>query len=72
MFRGRKYHVADYFYFSLVISAQGCSEVSPIGHFSNEDDKANEDIISVSKITFEQSYLFCDYHLHLVYEILYK
>ena len=61
MFRGRKYHEADHFYSSLVI-----------GHFSNEDDKANENIISVSKITFEQSYLFCDYHLHLVCEILYK
>ena len=36
---------------------------------SNEDEKDNEDVISVTKITFTQSYLFCYYHFYLVREI---
>ena len=66
MFRGRRCYVAGHFYFSLDISAQGCSEIRLVEHFSNEDHKANEDVFSVSKITFAQSYLFFDYHSHLV------
>ena len=72
MFRGSKCHVAGHFYFSLDISARGCSEIRPLEHFSNEDDEANEDAISINTITFAHSYVFCHYHFHLVHEILYK
>ena len=66
MFRGRRCYVAGHFYFSLDITAQGCSEIRLVEHFSNKDGEANEDVISVTKITFAQSYLFCNYNVHLV------
>ena len=56
----------DIFYSRLDFSAQGCSLRSSASRTLQQSEANEDDILSQREHLHMQSYLFCDYHFHLV------